>query len=206
LGACWALRLASVLGSSNIATPLGQDARRHMLSLGAVVGPVDEPVSSRRAEARWHGPDTDAAQIEPVGVPADLHGQVAGNAAVRVQPAGLVEQFEAKVIEVYQGAPQRGRQLGSPVPMAVVSILVHSPRIVKDSEQRHDLSVGTGGFAEPQAVLEHPGPVCQPVGAVVGQDVTGEDGPENRRQIVIGGWHGKELKELDAGTAPCSAR
>jgi hypothetical protein len=72
-----------------------------------VIRPSDELPGGVGAESVGLGGDPDAAQIQPIGVPAGLQCWVAVRVAVGMQTAGLEEQLESGVVEVNQAPPQR---------------------------------------------------------------------------------------------------
>jgi len=129
----------------------------------------------------------DTAQIQSIGVPTSLQGQVTVRIAVGVQPAGLEEQLESRVVEVDQAPPQRRGELGSAKSVAIVANFVDPPGVMEQGEERDDLWVGTCDLGNPKAVLKHPRPVNHPMVAAYVKRVALQNHLHDG-SMVVHGW------------------
>jgi hypothetical protein len=144
-----------------------------------------QPVRRRR--------DAHTTQVEPVGIPTGEQRGIAGRVTVGVQPACLVQQVEARRIEMHQRAAQRTGELPAAFPVPTIDVVVHATRIVEQREERDDLPVGPRGLGHPQPVLQHARPVHDLVGAVRRQGMIAEDSLENGRLVVHEARHAESF-------------
>ena len=107
--------------------------------------------------------DSDAEQVEPVGVPAGLHRGVGLGAAAGVQSTGLGQEGELSPVDVEEPTLVGRGQLGAPATVPRISVIVDAAGVVEEREEQHNLSVGTGLIGEPEAVFQDPSPVSDAV-------------------------------------------
>ena len=133
-------------------------------------------------------PDADAAEVQAIGVPAGLEGEVTRREPIGVEPAGLLEQRETPVVGMDQGAAEAPGQLAAPEPVPRIAILVHPARIVEQGKERDDLGIGAESFGQEAAVLVHAAPMQDTVHPAVGEAVALEDLGDHHRGA--GSCHG----------------
>src|SRR5438445_1077868 len=98
------------------------------------VGPVQQSPSFVGTESFRIRCDADTAQIEAIGIPADLKRDVAVGVPVRVQPAGLEEQLKIRIVEVEERTAERTSVFAAAEPVFVVVLIVDAAGIAEESE------------------------------------------------------------------------
>lgn len=150
------------------------------------VRPLDQIPGGIGAEAPGARFDSHPTQIQPVGIPACLQCGIAFHETVGVPLACPVEQGEAGIVQMDEAAAQGFCKPRPAQSVAIVAVFADPPGIVEEGEQRHHLGIGTIGLRNPEAVLQHPGPVDDTVASGCGQWVAAEDSLQNGGMVVHG--------------------
>lgn len=150
----------------------------------AVVGPIHQIACRIGAESAGMRGDSDAAEIESIGIPAGLDRGISLGKSVSMRPASFVEQLEAIIIEMHKRTPERPSKIPSPLSVAVIDLFIHPPRIVEKREERHHFGIGAVCLSDAQTVLHHPRPVCDSVMSAMRQAVFLEDDLHNFTMVM----------------------
>ena len=86
--------------------PRGKDLCCGVAGDGPAVCPINKGPARLGAKPVAAGFDTHAPEVEAVRIPASPERRIAFGQSPGVQPAGLVEQFEAAVVEMHEGTAQ----------------------------------------------------------------------------------------------------
>src|SRR5579872_5846505 len=100
---------------------------------------------------RWRNPDT--GQVQPIRIPTRLDSNITFDESVRVIGTSSIKQLEVLVAQLEQRAMPRCGQFRATKAMSRIIVLVHAPRVMKQGEQSHDVSLGLRHLGKPQAVL-----------------------------------------------------
>lgn len=91
------------------------------------------------------GTNSDAAEIEPVRVPAALHGDVGFRQAVGVMAAGKHQQLQLLTTDSWQVAADLEREIGRTGAVAWIGSLVLPADIVQHGEKFDHRDIGAIG-------------------------------------------------------------
>jgi len=92
------------------------------------------------------GCHANSAEVQSVGIPASLDGDVGMRPLIRMASASSVKEFELLVGQVEFSPSKIGGKVSGPRPVARISGLIDSPAVVENGEELHDLDVGARGF------------------------------------------------------------
>lgn len=127
----------------------------------SLIGPTQKPrlfgrIGAKIPKVRYNAY---TPQIEPIGIPTSLNGDIAGGQAVGVVGAGCFEQGEMMDREMECFAVQYFTELCSTPAVAGVMAFIGASRIMKNGEERHHQRLGTGERSQTQAILKDASPV-----------------------------------------------
>ncbi len=155
-----------------------------MVHNGPLVRPGQQRARGGGAQAMRSGRDTHTAEIEPVRIPARLQRGVRIRVTVRVQPAGLVEQGELRVVEMHERTAERAGEVAAALTVAMVAALVEASGIVEECEERDHFAVGPVDVGHTQSVFKHPRPVQHAVISERLERVALENGADDGSFVV----------------------
>ena len=158
------------------------------------VGPVEEVASRVTAQPMRGRSDPDAAQVQPVRVPAGLQRWFARGQAIGVQPAGFEQHLEPIVVEVNEASSKGLCQLGATQSMIIVPLLVDAPGVVENREKRSDFAVAAVQLGNAKTVLQNARPVNDTVISAKRKRVSLENRSHDRRHVmdIALGPHGEQ--------------
>ena len=150
------------------------------------------------------GRDPNAAQVEPVRVPAGLDRRVGVGPLVSMAIAGPMEEQEFVVGEIKQTPAQRHCEFGGAGAVLGVPALIEASRVVQDGEELDDFEDRPGRLGQAAAVFEDPRPVRDPMGATPRERVVLKDGLENdgnsheSRSVGLGDGEAQVMGQVNA--------
>ncbi len=129
----------------------------------------------RGAEKIRFGPDSHPVEVQAIGIPAGLDGNVALGSAIGVILAGGNEELKIRIGKMEMPFPEIADQFGSPMAVAVIAALIGPPGIVENGKKLYHLDHGSGPDREPAAIFPNPGPMGNPMDSVQRQNIFGKD-------------------------------
>jgi hypothetical protein len=126
------------------------------------------------AQPTWIRRDADAAQVEPVGIPAGHDGRFTRGVAVTMQAHRLAQMLEAGRVELvdHAVAAQLHCEVSRPAPVPGIATVVDALAVVQEREPRQQGRVDVQRSSQRPPMKPHPAPMRQAV------DATGKVQPE----------------------------
>ena len=130
------------------------------LSLGG------QAASESCAHKLCFGRYANAREIETIGIPARSDRGIITQPAVRVPPAGVLQQIKMRITQIEEDAPQARSVFRFALAMLIVCAVILAPRIVKHGKEAHHFNNGSVADGDLECVLLDPSPMSWPVNRV----------------------------------------
>lgn len=125
----------------------------------------------RGAEKIRFGPDPHAVEVQTVGIPAGLDGNVAIGSPIGVVLAGGNEELKVRIGKMEMRFPENTGQFCGPAAVAVIAALIDPPGIMEQGKQFYHLDHGPGPVRQPAAIFPNSGPMGNPMDSVQRQKI-----------------------------------
>lgn len=89
----------------------------------------------------WARHDADAAEVQAVGVPAGLNGDVRAHMVGAVTPNGAAQRIQLRAGEIVKLAVLAGGQLGTAFAMLGVASVMIPATVMQEREELHDKNI-----------------------------------------------------------------
>lgn len=191
-GALTALALLATLLVEVLAAARPTSSRGQVRQ-GGGIGDRASVAAERGAQAIGPRRDSDAAEVEPVRVPAGYDRRLALGAPVAVQAHGFAELFEGRRRETGQNTvlAESNGEVGRAVAVAWIGALIHALAVVQECEPGEDPWIDIESAREFASVPPHATPVRDAMDSMmeVEAELRLHDRECSMEDVLAGGIH-----------------